>query len=144
MEIESPAFVHEQIIPDRYTCKGANVSPPLVFKVIPMTAKSLVLIVDDPDAPGGVFDHWLIWNIPSATETLPEGASFPNQGTNGFGKALYNGPCPPPGKTHHYHFKLYALDTLLDLKAGSSKAQLQKAMQGHILDEAELIGIFKR
>src|SRR5438477_289716 len=108
MLIESPAFAYEQTIPQRYTCAGEDVSPPLKFMQIPKEAKSLALIVDDPDAPMGTFDHWIVWNIPLQTSSISEGgkelAKLP-QGINGFKKHGYKGPCPPPGKPHRYFFK---------------------------------------
>ena len=149
MLIES-IFKSMQPIPVKYTCDGENISPPLRFAQIPSEAQSLVLIVDDPDAPRGTFDHWLVWNLPPDMQELTEDQEFarlspsPIQGINGFGKTYYQGPCPPSGKPHRYHFKLYALDHLLSLPEGSSKQQLEKAMQGHILAQAELIGTYQR
>lgn len=149
MFIES-VFESQQSIPAKYTCDGENVSPPLKFLQIPSEAKTLVLIVDDPDAPRGTFDHWVVWNLPPHLKGLSEGAkelekfSPPSQqGVNGFNKFDYQGPCPPVGKPHHYHFKLYALDTQLTLKAGSSKKEVEHAMQGHIIEQAELVGIYQ-
>lgn len=144
MKIESPAFQNNAKIPSKHTCEGKDVSPPLNFTNIPDHAKSLVLIVDDPDAPSGTFDHWIVWNLPPDTHHLSEGASVPKQGTNGFRETRYRGPCPPPGKPHHYFFKLYALDILLDLPEGSRKAAVEGAMKGHILSEAQLIGLYQR
>lgn len=144
MKIESTAFKHGKPIPSKYTCKGGNVSPPLSFQDVPQEAKSLVLIVDDPDAPSGTFDHWIVWNIPVETKHLPEGAHLSNQGKNGAGEAKYFGPCPPPGKPHRYFFKLYALDTTLNLPQGSSKKQVEAAMNGHILNQTSLMGTFQR
>lgn len=144
MMIESPAFEQHHTIPERYTCSGDNVSPPLKFEGLPKNAVSLVLIVDDPDAPRGTFDHWIVWNIPAASHEIKEDAHFPMEGTNGYGERGYKGPCPPPGKPHRYFFKLYALDVQLDLPAGSSKAEVEKAIQGHILEKAELVGLFQR
>lgn len=100
--------------------------------------------MDDPDAPMGTFDHWIAWNIPPKTPDLPEGASLPNEGTNGFGNLGYGGPCPPRGKPHSYFFKLYALDTKLNLPAGSSKSAIESAMKGHILEETSLVGTYQR
>jgi len=144
MHIDSPAFEHHHSIPSKYTCEGENVSPPLVFGDIPPGSKSLALVVDDPDAPTGTFDHWIIWNLPVDTLVLAEGAKVIKMGKNHFGKIGYRGPCPPPGKPHRYFFKLYALDTLINLPEGSSKGQLEDAMEGHILGRAELVGTYKR
>ncbi len=150
MLIES-VFEAQQPIPTKYTCEGENISPPLKFFQIPSGAKSLVLIIDDPDAPRGTFDHWIVWNIPPQVKELSEGApelkklaSSVKQGSNGYQKLNYQGPCPPAGKPHHYHFKLYALDTLLNLQEGASKQEVEQAMQGHISAYAELIGTYQR
>lgn len=144
MNIESPAFEQHQTIPERYTCAGDNISPPLKFNGLPKETVSLVLIVDDPDAPRGTFDHWIVWNIPAKLNEIKEGAHFSTTGTNGYGETGYRGPCPPPGKPHRYFFKLYALDSQLDLPVGSSKSTVEKAIQGHILEKAELVGLFHR
>lgn len=147
MLIESPAFVYEQTIPTKYTCSGEDVSPPLKFLQIPKNAKSLVLIVDDPDAPKGVFTHWVVWNIPPQTQELTAGAKElvnAKQGINSFRKQGYNGPCPPPGKAHRYYFKLFALDTQLNMADDASKQEVEKAMHGHIIDQAEYMGTFSR
>lgn len=150
MLIES-TFKSQQPIPDRYTCEGENLSPPLKFSQVPSKAISLVLIVDDPDAPRGTFDHWILWNLPPHIGELAEGGKEltrlspgPLQGVNGFGKVYYQGPCPPAGKLHHYYFKLYALDTQLSLPEGSSKQEVENAMQGHILAQSELVGTYQR
>lgn len=145
MKIESPVFDHKKEIPSKYTCDGEDINPPLTFKNIPQNTKSLTLIVDDPDAPKGIWTHWLLWNINSETKeirenVLPHGAI---QGKQSWGKAGYGGPCPPSG-THRYSFKLYALDTKLDLPPEADKAQLERAMEGHILANAELIGLYSR
>lgn len=145
MKLESPAFAGNQSIPKKYTCDGKDINPPLKIEEVPTEAKSLVLIVDDPDAPFGTFTHWLVWNIDPKTtlieeNSVPEGAI---QGLNDFGKNSYGGPCPPSG-THHYHFKLYAIDVLLDLPSSSKKSDLERAIKDHILDSAELIGTYQR
>jgi Raf kinase inhibitor-like YbhB/YbcL family protein len=145
MKIESPAFENNQPIPSKYTCDGEDINPPLKISDVPENAKSLVLIVDDPDAPLGTFTHWIVWNIDPKTSfveenSVPAGAIV---GVNDFGKNSYGGPCPPSG-THHYHFKLYALDTTLNLDKNSKKKDLEKAMENHILEKAEIIGIYKR
>ncbi|HEY1583827.1 MAG TPA: YbhB/YbcL family Raf kinase inhibitor-like protein [Chthoniobacterales bacterium] len=140
LRITSAAFREGAMIPDRFTCKGADHNPPLHFEGIPKNAKSLVLIVDDPDAPGGLFSHWLLWNIsPTAMEvsehTVPTGAI---EGTNDFGKIGYDGPCPPSG-THRYLFRLVALDRKLDLAPGAKRAALERAVQSHVLARGELM-----
>ena len=147
--ISSGAFSQGDTIPVEYTCDGSDISPPLVFSEIPDSAKSIALIVDDPDAPGGTWVHWVIYNMPVGRElakgvpiagTLPDGS---RQGTSDFGKAGYGGPCPPSG-THRYYFKAYVLDIVLDIQSGASKAELENAMQGHVLAKAELIGKYAR
>jgi Raf kinase inhibitor-like YbhB/YbcL family protein len=144
MKISSTAFADGQSIPGKYTCDGSDTNPPLAFSGAPASAKDLALVVDDPDAPGGTFDHWIVWNIPATTTAVAEGQSPQGvTGRNGFGKNAYGGPCPPGGE-HRYQFKLYALDTTLSLPAGSSKADLEQAMQGHIVAEAKIIGRYKR
>jgi Raf kinase inhibitor-like YbhB/YbcL family protein len=144
MELKSPAFENGGKIPSRFTCDGADVSPALEISGVPEGTATLALVMDDPDAPGGTFDHWLVWNIPPQTASIPEGTEPQGvQGRTGFGKPGYGGPCPPGG-THRYRFKLYALDQALDLKAGSRKAQLEGAMKGHVLAEALLQGTYAR
>jgi Raf kinase inhibitor-like YbhB/YbcL family protein len=145
LSITSAAFSHKGMIPSKHTCDGADVNPPLSFDNIPEMSKSLALIVDDPDAPMGTWVHWVVWNIGSGTKEIPE-KSVPEgalQGTNDFRKQSYGGPCPPSG-THRYFFKLYALDASLALKAGVTKTQLEEAMKGHILAQAELVGLYRR
>lgn len=145
MEISSPAFEYNMPIPAKYTCQGENLSPPLAFGNIPKDAKSLVLIVDDPDAPHGTFDHWLVWNIPSNSTGLLEAQKGLETGINSYMDNRYRGPCPPPGSSpHHYHFKLYALDMTVDLPSKTTKKQLEAVIKDHILDKAELIGTFQR
>jgi len=145
MKILSTAFEHNGQIPKKFTCDGSDVNPPLKFEDIPSEAKSLALIVDDPDAPAGTWVHWVLWNIdPKITEikenSVPKGAK---QGMNDFGKHDYGGPCPPSG-THRYFFKLYALDTTLNLGPNTTKGNIETAIKGHILAKAELIGLYKR
>lgn len=145
MEIISSAFAHNEAIPSKYTCDGENVNPPLSFSNVPNETKSLVLIVDDPDAPLGTWVHWTVWNMPPTTTEIPE-KSVPAgaiEGQTSFGKPGYGGPCPPSG-THRYFFKLYALDTILSLDASSTKEDLEHAMKNHILSQRELIGLYKR
>ena len=144
MELTSPAFEDGGRIPSRYTCDGEDVSPPLEIVDVPAGAATLALVMDDPDAPGGTFDHWVVWNIAPGTSAMGEGeepAGVP--GRTSFGRLSYGGPCPPSG-THRYRFKLYALDTALDLRRGASKRDLEKAMQGHILEQALLEGNYSR
>ncbi|MCD6065955.1 MAG: hypothetical protein K0S33_781 [Bacteroidetes bacterium] len=142
LSITSFAFENNGRIPERYTCDGKNVNPELLIKGIPDGTKSLVLIVDDPDASEETFDHWIMWNIPAGGK-LSENSASGIQGNNSSGENKYTGPCPPTG-LHHYHFKLYAIDILLDLKEGSGKKQVMKAMEGHLLERAELIGLYER
>ncbi len=144
MELKSPAFEHGGKVPSRHTCDGADVSPALQISGVPQGAAALALVMDDPDAPGGTFDHWLVWNIPPDTAEVLEGTEPQGvQGRTGFGQLGYGGPCPPGG-THRYRFKLYALDGRLELKAGASKARLEEAMEGHVMAEALLQGTYTR
>lgn len=151
LQISSSAFSGNQTIPGKFTCDGPDVSPQLGWKDAPAGTKSFALIMDDPDAPAGTWVHWVVYNIPAGTKELTEGVAKQEQltdgglqGRNDFRKIGYGGPCPPPGKPHRYYFKLYALDTKLELNAGSSKADVESAMKGHVLAEAELIGRFGR
>jgi Raf kinase inhibitor-like YbhB/YbcL family protein len=151
MKIESSAFADRSAIPKQHTCQGENSSPDLKWSAPPEGTKSLALIVDDPDAPAGTWVHWVLWNLPPTLRGLPEGIatneSLPDgtrQGVNDFKRIGYGGPCPPPGKAHRYFFKLYALDSSLELQASSTKAQLERAMQKHILEQAELVGTYQR
>jgi Raf kinase inhibitor-like YbhB/YbcL family protein len=145
LKITSPAFPHDGMIPSKFTCDGADVSPPLSIVNIPEKTRSLALIVDDPDAPVGTWVHWVVWNIAAGTKKIPEASVSPGaiQGTNDFGKQRYGGPCPPSG-THRYFFKLYALDAPLVLKSGATKVQIEEAMKGHVLAQTELIGLYRR
>jgi Raf kinase inhibitor-like YbhB/YbcL family protein len=143
--LESSSFENAQPIPDRHTCEGEDMSPPLRWTSVPEGTRSLALIVDDPDAPGGVFTHWLAWGVDPAAEELGEGESAPREGRNDLGTSGYRGPCPPPGHgRHRYAFRLYALDTQLELAAGAAKPELERAMEGHVLMTAELVGTFER
>jgi len=145
MNITSSAFLSGEMIPGKYTCQGENVNPSLELEGIPENAKSLVLIVDDPDAPAGTWTHWTLWNIPISISEISEN-SVPVgsvEGVTSFGKAGYGGPCPPSG-VHRYFFKLYALDDVLDLAQETSVDELAKAMDGHVLDRAELIGLYEK
>ena len=144
MKITSSAFHEGGNIPSKFTCDGSDTSPPLQIIGIPSEAKSLVLIVDDPDAPGGLFTHWLAWNIPPQTGSIVEGSAPKGvQGANDFGKSGYRGPCPPPG-THRYSFKIFALDRELELRSGAKRSQVDAAMKGHVIAQGELIGRYAR
>lgn len=145
MKISSTAFAHNGQIPKKYTCDGSDINPPLKFEEVPANARSLALIVDDPDAPGGTWVHWVVWNIdPKIGEikenSVPKGST---QGMNDFRKHAYGGPCPPSG-THRYFFKLYALDMAPNIGASTGKTALESAMKGHILAEAQLVGLYER
>lgn len=145
MKITSSAFAHNTLIDSIYTCEGQNINPPLSIKGVPEGAKSLVLIVDDPDAPMKTWVHWTAWNIsPDVSEiaenSIPAGCI---EGTTSFGRTGYGGPCPPSG-THRYFFKIFSLDAVLDLKPGSHTANLMAAMKEHIIDMDEFIGLYKK
>ena len=142
--IFSPAFESGQKIPSKHTCDGDDMSPPLHIEGVPSEANSLALIMDDPDAPSGMWVHWVKWNIPVETADIGEGTEpmgVPGNGSGG--NTYYKGPCPPSG-THRYFFKLYALDTVLSIHEGATKDELLKVMEGHIIDEAELVGLYSR
>jgi Raf kinase inhibitor-like YbhB/YbcL family protein len=141
ISITSPAIQAGGDIPAKFTCNGTNVSPELQIGGVPNEAKSLVLIVDDPDAPRGLFTHWIVWNIDPKTTRVAENSAPAGgiQGTNDFGKRNYGGPCPPSG-THRYFFKIFALDTKPDLKPSARRAELDAAMRGHVLAQGELMG----
>jgi Raf kinase inhibitor-like YbhB/YbcL family protein len=144
MKITSSAFQEGGNIPSKFTCDGSDSSPPLQITGVPSEAKTLVLIADDPDAPGGLFTHWLVWNIPTQTNSIAEGSAPKGMhGTNDFGKSGYKGPCPPPG-THRYSFKIFALDRELDLRPGARRSQVDAAMKGHIIAQGELVGRYAR
>lgn len=150
LAIASSAFSDSGMIPRRYSCDGPDISPDLSWEGVPEGTRSLALICDDPDAPAGTWVHWVLFNIPPGEKGLPAEiapqATLSNgalQGTNDFGRLGYGGPCPPRG-THRYYFKLYALDTMLPLNAGATKAQVEAAMTGHILARAQLMGKYKR
>jgi Raf kinase inhibitor-like YbhB/YbcL family protein len=150
LDVRSSAFEERGAMPARYTCDDLDISPPLSWSSVPNGTRSLALIVDDPDAPRGAFVHWVIYNLPPDTRRLPE--DIPNQrmlpsgalqGMNGAGSIGYTGPCPPNG-THRYFFKVYALDTELDLGAGTMKVEVVSAMEGHVLAEGRLLGTYQR
>ena len=142
LQVQSVAFSHNGHIPPKYTCEGENINPPLEISDIPEETKSLALIMEDPDAPRGIFDHWIVWNIPP-NEAIAEGSIPGISGTNSFGKTGYGGPCPPTG-SHRYFFKVFALDAELELTAGANKNELLKAMEGHIIAQAELMGLYQK
>jgi len=148
LQLTSDAFVNGQTIPAKYSCIGKNISPALAWTEPPTGAQSFALIVDDPDAPGGTWVHWVLFNIPADTRSLQEdfsaaGNSTMIAGENSSGMKSYQGPCPPSG-THRYYFKLYALDAAISLKPGATKEQLLKEMGGHILAQTELMGTFSK
>jgi Raf kinase inhibitor-like YbhB/YbcL family protein len=145
LTITSTAFADKTAIPARYTCDGQDINPPLTFGAVPAGAKSLALIVDDPDAPVGDWVHWLVWNIPPQVREIREN-SVPGgavQGLNDWKRNRYGGPCPPGG-THRYFFKLYALDTSLNLAATTTKSALEHALEGHVIAKRELMGTYRR
>jgi Raf kinase inhibitor-like YbhB/YbcL family protein len=151
LELSSTAFESGSIISKLYTGDGEDRSPPLRWSEPPAGAKSLALICDDPDAPRGTWVHWVLYNLPPQTRELEEGQATSEvlgdgakQGTNDFGKVGYGGPAPPKGKPHRYFFKLYALDVVLDLSVGATKAQLLSAVKGHILAEGQVMGLYGR
>jgi len=145
VKLESSSFENNQNIPMTYSCDGDNINPPLEISGVPKNAKSLALIMDDPDAPGGTFTHWFMWNITTDTKEIlegdwPEGAE---QGLNDRGELGYTGPCPPSG-VHHYHFKLYALSKKLDILPSSTKEELEKEIENAFIAKSELVGIYSR
>lgn len=151
LELTSSAFGEGEPIPSRFTCDGADVSPPLAWSGVPEGARSLALICDDPDAPMGTWVHWVLYDLPAETGSLAEGVPREptleiraRQGENDFRRTGYGGPCPPPGKPHRYFFKLYALDSEVVLKAGAKKSDLEKAIKGHVLAEGRLMGTYQR
>ena len=151
MQLTSTAFAEGEAIPAKYTCDGADVSPPLKWSGAPAGVKSFALIADDPDAPVGTWVHWVLFDLPAAAaelpEALPKSQYLPGgakQGLNDFKHLGYGGPCPPAGKPHRYFFKLYALDRLLDLKPGATKKELERAIEKHTLAQGQLMGIYKR
>jgi len=145
LAISSPAFAPGMAIPAKYAFHHQNISPELLVQNVPAQARSLALIVDDPDAPMGLWTHWLVWNLPAGTTSVPEGKLPPGQareGKNSFGHARYDGPAPPTG-THRYFFHLYALDTVLTLPAGSDRAALEEAMKGHLVASTQTLGTYQ-
>ncbi|HUB05549.1 MAG TPA: YbhB/YbcL family Raf kinase inhibitor-like protein [Myxococcales bacterium] len=145
LQVGSTSFAAGGAIPGRFTCAGADLPPELHWSAPPTGTRSFALLVEDPDAPGGAFVHWVLYGIPAGTRSLDEGgAAAGRSGGNDFGRDGYGGPCPPPGAPHHYHFKVFALDRELTLPAGASAADLRRAMRGHVLAEGTLIGTFGR
>jgi Raf kinase inhibitor-like YbhB/YbcL family protein len=140
--VQSVAFSHGGHIPPKYTCEGENINPPLEVSDCPPETRSIALIVEDPDAPKGVYNHWLVWNIPP-NEAITEDSRVGIAGTNSFGNAGYGGPCPPSG-SHRYFFKAFALDRELDLRPGSDKKALQEAMKEHVLASGELMAHYQK
>jgi Raf kinase inhibitor-like YbhB/YbcL family protein len=142
MKLTSASFSEGKPIPPSFTCDGADKAPTLNVADVPANAKSLILIMDDPDAPRGTWDHWILFNIAPSVQTINDKTAGVG-GKNSWGRTGYGGPCPPSG-THRYFFKLYALDAMLDLKEGAARAAVEKAMQGHIVAEAKLMGTYQR
>ena len=143
LTIRSTAFQHNSLIPKKYTCDGQEVNPPLTIEGIPKEAKRLALLIEDPDASSGTFDHWVVWNIPPQTTKISENSVPGTEGRNSSSQSGYASPCPPSG-THRYFFKVYALDIELSLSVESTKKDLENAMQGHIVAKGELIGLYHR
>jgi Raf kinase inhibitor-like YbhB/YbcL family protein len=151
ISVSSAAFSEGGTVPKEYTCEGQDKSPPLSWSGVPAGAKTLALIVDDPDAPSGPFTHWIVYNLPGKISALPENlpktrsvANGGIQAMNDFGRVGYNGPCPPGGSPHHYHFRLYALTTELHLANDAGARELSEAMRGHVLSSGETVGLFAR
>jgi Raf kinase inhibitor-like YbhB/YbcL family protein len=151
IQVTSPVLKEGETIPAKYTCEGDDLSPPLGWSQVPEGTKSLALICEDPDAPRGMWVHWVVYGLPPDSTSLPEAvppdsvlASHAKQGENSWGRIGYGGPCPPPGPAHRYFFKLYALDTELTLQPGATRKDLLKAMEGHIVAEGQLMGRYKR
>ena len=144
MRVESPSFSQGGSIPGKFTCQGENITPALSISGLPEGTRSMAIIVDDPDAPMGTWVHWVAWNIAPEKTSTSEGEQPGTQGINDSGGSGYGGPCPPRGPSHTYRFKVYALDTTIDLEEGATKAQLESAMKGHILAKAELDGEYQR
>ena len=142
LKVTSPVFTHGEVIPRKYTCDGEDVNPPLNIEGLPEGTESLVLIVDDPDAPMGTWDHWIVWNIPPSNR-IEEDSVPGTEGLNDFRRRSYGGPCPPSG-THRYFFKVYALDTRLDLRPNCRKRDVEGAMKDHILAKGEVVGLYRR
>lgn len=150
-QLHAPDFTPGGDIPAQFTCQGSNASPALSWSVAPKGTQSFALVLEDPDAPGRTWVHWVLYDVPATERELPEGVppegalpSGARQGRNDFGTVGYGGPCPPPGAGHRYYFKLYALDRTVALRAGATRAELDRSMRGHILAHAELMGRYRR
>ena len=151
MALTSQSFEPDGFIPAKYACDGEDITPDLAWSGAPEGTETFALIVDDPDAPRGTFTHWVVYNIPASVAGFEEGKSAfeivkagASQGRNDFGQSGYGGPCPPAGKPHHYHFRLYALDRTLDLPSNVPRSTVTGAMKGHVLAEAEIVGLYRR
>ena len=151
LQLTTTAFSAGGTIPKKFTCDGPDASPQLAWSAPPASTQSFALIADDPDAPAGTWVHWVLYDLPGTARELAEGvpkqeelSTGGRQGKNDFGKIGYGGPCPPPGKPHRYFFKLYALDTRLNLKGGVTKADVEQAMKGHVLAKAEMMGRYRQ
>lgn len=153
LEITSSVFQDGDKIPEKYTCDGKDISPPLKISNVPSEAETLAIVVDDPDAPGGVFDHWVIWNIPIEKNEIPEAVptertvdslNGAKQGQNGFGEIGYRGPCPPGGSDHDYRFKAYAIEDDVDLDSGVLKEDLEREIEGRIIEKDSIVGVYGR
>lgn len=151
LNVTSSGFSPGASIPNKFTCKGEDLSPALEWNGAPSNTVAFAIIMDDPDAPSGTWVHWVMWNLSATTHSLSEGVpkreqlqNGARQGRNSFGKTGYNGPCPPPGQTHRYFFRLYALDSKVELPAGADRNALDAAMKGHVLAQGEYMGTFHR
>ena len=151
IEVTTPRFEHGEMIPEKFTCDGDNISPLIRWDNLPKGTISVALLLDDPDAPGGVFTHWIVYNLPGnlteLEEITPKAKNLDNgaiQGKNDFGDYGYGGPCPPEGETHHYYFRIFALSRKLEPEDGSNRNTLLQAMEGNIIDEGEYMGRYKR
>ena len=142
MKLKSPQFKNNEPIPKKYSCEGEDINPPLLIEKIPDDTETLLLIIDDPDAPSGTWTHWVVYNI-KPKKDIKENEVPGIQGINDFGKKNYGGPCPPSG-THRYFFRLYALDKKIDRKNGETRKEIEKKMSGHIIDQTELIGLYEK
>ena len=142
MRLTSSEFKNEGMIPSKFTCDGEDINPPLSIDEVPENAKSLALIIEDPDAPRKTWIHWVVYDMP-VTNHIEEDSVPGKEGANDFGRRAYGGPCPPSG-THHYHFNLFALDSILNSKEEVSKKDVEEAMKGHILEKAKLVGLYKK
>jgi Raf kinase inhibitor-like YbhB/YbcL family protein len=143
-ELISSAFKHDEDIPEKYTCRGGDINPPVEFKNIPAKTKTLALTVHDPDAPEGTWVHWVVYNIPPTKGEVAENSTPGYQALNDFGKYNYSGPCPSDEKQHHYVFRAYAVDTILLINEGMTMKDLEKAMSGHVVAKSELIGLYRK